>query len=178
MKVWNRRRKDGWGDIEAGGGASAIRLDSPAAEPAQATRAEADPMIDLRDQVGWAARVDPDPARAAELREQLRARSARREAQRELMRLRARHWSGERVIEEGRLPIEWWEHPEADPYAVLELMPGAPLAEVAAARRRIASRCHPDLLAARHDPEAQLAQRRMVAANAAYDRIRRAVNAF
>ena len=44
---------------------------------------------------------------------------------------------GERVLEEGRTPMEWWEHPEADPFAVLGLLPGASLDEAAAARRRV-----------------------------------------
>ena len=94
---------------------------------------------------------------------------------RDLHRLRERHWSPERIIEEGRIGIDFWEHHEADPYAVLSLMPGASLEEAAAARRRIAQQCHPDRL----DDEADRdeAMRRMVAANAAYDRLRRALRA-
>ena len=138
---------------------------------------EPEVVIDLREgsSGGWAARVDPDPVRAAELAERFRARAARAEAQRELLRLRARHWSGSRLIEEGRIDeLEWWEHAEADPYAVLGLMPGAKLEDAAAARRRIAQRCHPDrAVESGEDPE--LAIRRMVAANAAYDRLRRAL---
>ena len=41
------------------------------------------------------------------------------------------------------------------------------------ARRRIARECHPDRLA--DNPKADQAIRRMVAANAAYDRLRRAL---
>lgn len=122
----------------------------------------------------WAPEVEVDPARAAELAERFRSRAARLEAQRDLMRLRERHWSGERIIEEARKPDEWWEHPEADPFAVLGLLPGAPLSDAAHARRRVAMECHPDRLADGEDPD--LALRRMIAANAAYDRLRRAMH--
>jgi DnaJ-class molecular chaperone len=116
-----------------------------------------------------------DPVRAAELAERFRARKARAEAQRDLQRLRTRHWSGERIVEEGRTEIEWWEHPEADPYAVLGLLPGASMEEAAAARRSIANDCHPDRLEhGSGDPDVAL--RRMVATNAAYDRLRRALH--
>lgn len=135
--------------------------------------AAADP-IDLRadqpsppDVVGLAA--------AAELQALFRARAARAEAERDLIRLRARHWSGERLIEESRIEAAWWEHPDADPYAVLGLMPGAPIEAAAAARRRIATRCHPDRVSLDR-PERERALRRMVAANAAYDRLRRALH--
>jgi DnaJ-class molecular chaperone len=94
---------------------------------------------------------------------------------RDLHRLRERHWSPERIIEEGRIGIDFWEHHEADPYAVLSLMPGASLEEAAAARRRIAQQCHPDRLDDEGDRDE--AMRRMVAANAAYDRLRRALRA-
>jgi DnaJ-class molecular chaperone len=102
-----------------------------------------------------------------------RAAAERAEAQRDLARLRERYWSGERIIEESKLEIAWWEHPDADPYAVLELLPGASMTEIAAARRAIARRCHPDVTGQRHATE--LAMRRMVAANAAFDRLRRAL---
>lgn len=119
--------------------------------------------------------LQPDAERAAEMAERFRARRARLEAERDLKRLRDRHWSGERLIEEGRIvEKEWWEHPEADPFAVLGLLPGAPLSEAAIARRRVAMECHPDRLPDGADPD--LAMRRMVAANAAYDRLRRAMN--
>lgn len=131
-------------------------------------------VIDLRENVGWAARAEPDPARTAELAERFRARAARAEAQRELQRLRTRHWSGERILEEGRIEVAWWEHPEADPYAVLGILPGARLDEAAAARRRIAQECHPDRQA-QTDVDPDVAMRRMVAANSAYDRLRRAL---
>ncbi|MGK2949234.1 MAG: hypothetical protein ACSLFP_11710 [Acidimicrobiales bacterium] len=129
-------------------------------------------VIDLTEGLGWVARLG-DPAHVAQLREGHRERAARREAQRDLERLRARHWSGERVIEEGRVDLDWWAHPEADPYAVLGLLPGVPLEDAAAARRRIAQACHPDRL--REGDDTEEAQLRMVAANAAYDRLRRAL---
>lgn len=131
-------------------------------------------FIDRTDRTGWTARIEPDPVRAAELAARFRARAARSEAQRDLRRLRARHWSGERLVEEARAEREWWEHPEADPYAVLGLLPGARLEEVSSARRRIAQQCHPDRIAPETDPD--MALRRMVAANAAYDRLRRALH--
>ena len=118
------------------------------------------------------AQPEPDPIRAAELAAFRRACEARDEAIRDLRRLRARHWSGERLLEESMAPTEWWEHPDADPYAVLGLLPGARLEDASAARRRIALQCHPDRLG-RANPE--MALRRMVAANAAYDRLRRAL---
>jgi hypothetical protein len=130
-----------------------------------------DHVIDLRE-VPWAERA-ASASTEAELREALRARRERKEAQRDLQRLRARHWSPDRVIEEGRLEIDFWEHHEADPYAVLSLMPGASLEEAAAARRRIAQQCHPDRIG--EDGDVDEAMRRMIAANAAYDRLRRAL---
>lgn len=133
-----------------------------------------DRTIDLTDGSSWSAGTAPDPARAAELAERFRARAARLQAQRDLQRLRARHWSGERVLEEGRTNIEWWEHPDADPYAVLGLLPGATLGDASAARRRIAQACHPDRTGTEcTDDEAM---RRMIAANSAYDRLRRALH--
>jgi hypothetical protein len=125
-------------------------------------------------EAGRAAQAEEDARRAAELAERFRARRARAEAEAELRRLRRRHWSGERVLEEGRITVGWWEHPDADPYAVLGLLPGASLQEASAARRRIAAACHPD----RVDPDTvdgDEALRRMVAANAAYERLRRAL---
>ena len=127
--------------------------------------------IDLLDH-GWTER-SATSTRMTALHEELRSRRAREEAERDLMRLRERHWSGERVVEEGRLGINFWEHHEADPYAVLSLLPGASLDEAAAARRRIAQECHPDRLV--DDQDADDALRRIVAANAAYDRLRRAL---
>jgi hypothetical protein len=128
-------------------------------------------VIDLRE-TPWSERAATS-ATEAELREALRARRARREAGQDLQRLRARHWSPDRVIEEGRIGIDFWEHHEADPYAVLSLLPGASLEEAAAARRRIAQQCHPDRLG--EDADADEALRRMIAANAAFDRLRRAL---
>lgn len=121
-----------------------------------------------------------DPAMAERMTEARRRREARREAEAELLRLRSRHWSGERLIEEGRpLPggrpeLEWWEHPDADPYAVLGIIPGATLEEASHARRRIASANHPDRVGGDDDVAAE-GTRRMVAANAAYDRLKRAL---
>lgn len=167
---------DGLGhDNHTGGG-------TPGARPKASSRRErplkAEPdaptVTDLRNEGGWAARVEPDAVRAAEMAARFRARAARLEAQRELQRLRDRHWSGQRLIEEGRTEIQWWEHPEADPYAVLGLIPGARIEDASAARRKIAQTCHPDRLAEEADPD--LALRRMVAANAAYDRLRRALH--
>ena len=131
---------------------------------------EPDIVIDLRDGA-WSERVTS--GRSAALYEELRSRRAREEAMRDLRRLRVRHWSPDRIIEEGRIGIDFWEHPEADPYAVLSLMPGATIEEAAAARRRIAQQCHPDRLTDADDTDDAL--RRMVAANAAYDRLRRAL---
>jgi DnaJ-domain-containing protein 1 len=138
-----------------------------APDPAGAT----EDVVDLRDDsADEATLVD-----AAELQALFRARAARAEAERELMRLRARHWSGERLIEEGCIEAEWWEHPDADPYAVLGLLPGSRIEAAAAARRQVALRCHPDK-ADLHGAEQELALRRLVAANAAYDRLRRALH--
>jgi hypothetical protein len=141
--------------------------------PTSATgrRSEVNRTIDLGGH-GWTERLATS-TRMAALHEELRTRRAREEAERELTRLRERHWSGERVVEEGRLGMDYWEHHEADPYAVLSLLPGASLDDAAAARRRIAQECHPDRLV--DDHHADDALRRMVAANAAYDRLRRAL---
>jgi hypothetical protein len=139
----------------------------------------AEPVAEPDEQVldldsGWAPAPDAEELTAEELAARFRARAARAEAERDLIRLRQRHWSGERIIEEGQREIEWWEHPEADPYAVLGLIPGATIEEVSAARRKVAQRCHPDQLGP--DADYDDAVRRMVAANSAYDRIRRALH--
>jgi hypothetical protein len=147
---------------------------SGSAGPSSGGRDDGPALIDLTVRGSWAARIEPDPVRVAELRERFRARAAQAEAQRELRRLRARHWSGERIVEEGRTTIEWWGHPDADPYAVLGLLPGARIEDAATARRRIAQECHPDRIAP--DADGDMALRRMVAANAAYDRLRRALH--
>jgi len=130
-------------------------------------------VIDVTDRPAE-TRSDADAARAEELAARFRARRERREAEAELRRLRSRHWSGERLVEEACQPLEWWEHPDADPYAVLGILPGARLEEAAAARRRIAQRCHPDRTGD-HDPSDDEPLRRMIAANGAYERIRRAL---
>ncbi|MFZ6004639.1 MAG: J domain-containing protein [Actinomycetota bacterium] len=153
-------------------GASPGRREPPAG--GEATTCPADVIIDLTAGSGWTQRIAGDPVCSAELAERFRVRAARREAQQELLRLRDRHWSAERVLEESRRQIEWWEHPEADPYAVLGLLPGASMDEAAAARRSVAQACHPDRLGPGDDPDD--AVRRMVAANAAYDRLRRALH--
>lgn len=180
MVLWSSRRAAG--RDSAGDGVrptSAVSGRAPGPGGPDGTPTETTELIDLTGRAGWAVRIEPDPVRAAELAERFRARAARAEAQRELERLRARHWSGERVLEEGRTEIEWWEHAEADPYAVLGLLPGARIEDAAAARRRIAQSCHPDRVEqAGEDGEATdpvVAMRRMIAANAAYDRLRRAL---
>jgi len=149
----------------------------PRAATHEAEAPPGDTIVDLTDEATEAdrrAKAEEDARRAAELTERFRARRARAEAEAELRRLRRRHWSGERIIEEGRVTIEWWEHPDADPYAVLGLLPGASLQQASSARRRIAYACHPD----RVDPDSvqgDEALRRMVAANGAYERLRRAL---
>lgn len=182
MVLWSSRRAAGRGS--AGDGvrpASAVSGRAPGRGAPDGTPTESTTeLIDLTERAGWAVRIEPDPVRAAELAERFRARAARVEAQRELERLRARHWSGERVLEEGRTEIEWWEHPDADPYAILGLLPGARIEDAAAARRRIAQSCHPDRVELTGEDgratDPVEAMRRMVAANAAYDRLRRALH--
>lgn len=113
--------------------------------------------------------VDESALRAQMVRRE--AAMARAEAQRELEELRARHWSAERVLEEGRLGLEWWEHPAADPHAVLGLLPGDSLGDATRARRALAREVHPDTAArgeATRGPQ-------MAAVNVAYDRLRRAL---
>lgn len=129
-------------------------------------------VIDLRVPPGPPVPLDEE-AIAARM-EALRRRSEKREAEQELLRLRARHWAGARLIEEGCRDLEWWEHPEADPYAVLGLLPGAALDDASAARRAIAQRCHPDRFVG-PDEERDQALRRLIAANSAYERLRRAL---
>lgn len=169
MGWWNRRRSRDDGAERPPAAAS------PAASPRQAA-SPAGPraVADLTEEAGWTQRIERDPERVFELFERRRARKAQAEAQRDLRRLRARHWSGERLIEEGRTVMEWWEHPEADPYAVLGVLPGDSLEAAAAARRCIALACHPDRVGG-GDESPDAALRRMIAANAAYDRLRRAL---
>jgi hypothetical protein len=132
-------------------------------------------VIDLSDHVGSSAtereQTPEDRARVDAYIERRRTELRKREAERELAQLRARHWSADRVIEESRLDMDFWAHDLADPFAVLGLLPGATLEEAAAARKRIARECHPDLTKDM-DPAATV---RMRAANAAYERIRRAI---
>lgn len=153
-----------WGRRERG----ASREERSAPDPA---RSEPD-VIDLRRPV---RPVEPlDEAAIAARMAELRRRSEKREAEQELLRLRRRHWTGERLIEEGCRELEWWEHPDADPHAVLSLLPGATLEEASTARRAIALRCHPDRFDG-SDEERDEALRRLVAANSAYERLRRAL---
>jgi hypothetical protein len=142
--------------------------------------ATAEPVIDLRDSipVPQARRLSgpflPDNRSAeiyAALVERRRAEVARAEAQRELEDLRRRHWSADRVFEESRLGVDWWEHPLADPHAVLGLVPGDSYADATAARRAIAKAVHPDVAAG----DEATAEQQMVAVNAAYERMRRAL---
>jgi DnaJ domain len=163
IRLGSRRARRGSRQAERRADPSASAAGTPPAP-------EADHVIDLRD-TGSTARIAAAPM--MDLGEELRARRARDEALADLRRLRTRHWSPERIIEEGRIGIDFWEHHEADPYAVLSLLPGATLEEVAAARRRIAQQCHPDRLG--EDADQEDARRRMAAANAAYDRLRRAL---
>jgi hypothetical protein len=158
IRWWRRRARRAAGEEAA----TASRAD---------TAVEDDVTTDLRDRIA-AIHVTASP-RSAAGSEADRERRARVDAVHDLRRLRARHWSGERVIEEARLGVDFWEHDEADPYAVLSLLPGATLEEAAAARRRIAQECHPDRLPEGVDPSEAI--RRMTAANAAYDRLRRAL---
>ena len=133
-------------------------------------------VIDLTDHVIGTAPGTTSPEEQAALDEFIarrRAEQQRREAEAELARLRRRHWTGESMIEEGAKGIEFWEHWEADPYAVLGILPGASLDEAAAARKRIAMECHPDRDAAGVLPPD--AARRMSSANAAYERLRQAL---
>lgn len=73
------------------------------------------------------------------------------------------------MLEESRLGIDWWDHPQADPHAVLGLLPGDTLDQAAGARRAIAKGVHPDI---NDDPDSGV--RQMAAVNSAYERIRRA----
>ena len=125
-------------------------------------------VIDLTDHV-----VDRPVETVDDFIERRRAEQRRRDAEQELARLRARHWTGERVIEEANRGMDFWEHDDADPYAVLGLFPGATLEEAAAARKRIAIECHPDRSAAGVLPPD--AARRMSSANLAYERLRQAL---
>lgn len=136
-----------------------------------------DEVIDLRDTPGLEEDIEatvPDPEAIARLRMEAEMRAA----QTELHARRRWHWSGERIVHEGRRDIEWWEDSFADPYAILDLLPGATWAEINTARRRIARECHPDALIGRDEGEIlpeDVRIRRMAAANDAYERLRRAV---
>lgn len=135
--------------------------------------------IDLRETFGEAQPSAPSRAMAplpaeaeAKLVARRRAEIERLEAQGELQLLRQRHWSPERVFEESHLGIDWWQHPDADPHAMLAVLPGDPLDQAKRNRRAIARGVHPD----RPDVEdPALAQEQMAAVNAAYDRLKRAL---
>jgi hypothetical protein len=130
-------------------------------------------VVDLRDEVTWGLPALPDQqALHARLAARRRAELTRAEAQRELTDLRQRHWSAERIYEESRLGVEWWDHPKADPHAVLGLLPGDGLDDATRARRTIAWTVHPDVVA---DDDGDRGVRQMVAVNGAFDRMRRAL---
>lgn len=173
MKIWRKRQTIGQRSSPAASSRPSARTGRGGAPRAQGS-ADAGSVIDLRDDIGWAASVEVNPARRAELAALHRERKAKAEAAADLRRLRARHWSGERLVEESRYDAEWWEHAEADPYAVLGLLPGASLEDAASARRRVAKQCHPDAAYLCEDDH-EAARQRMIAANSAYDRIRRAL---
>lgn len=65
---------------------------------------------------------------------------------------------------------------ERDPYDVLGVDPGAPMAEVRAAWRKLVRSSHPDQMIARGVPEEalKLAERRMIAINRAWEEIQEA----
>lgn len=157
-----------------------IRRSSRATRPAHAA-ASRDTSREAADVEGHAAEdlltafpglADPSLEELAARQRRLRERS---EAVHELKTLRKRYWSGERLLEESRDPRPWWSHPDADPYAVLDLQPGASLAEASRQRRRIALECHPDLHGETAEAESRRdAAARMKAANVAYERLRRA----
>lgn len=135
--------------------------------------------IDLRETMAIAQPPAPPSAVAplsadaqAKLVARRRAEVERLEAQRELQLLRRRHWSAQRVFEESHLGIDWWEHPDADPHAMLAVLPGDSLDQAKRNRRAIARGVHPDS-ADVEDPA--LAQAQMAAVNAAYDRLKRAL---
>jgi hypothetical protein len=129
-------------------------------------------VIDLRDATAAFIPDDAQEARIAAWASRLDRERTRKQAEQELDALRQRHWSGERVLEEARSGLEWWELPDADPYAVLGILPGASLTDAAAARRDIARHCHPDL-GPGTGTAGDEAARRMRAANAAYARLRK-----
>lgn len=135
--------------------------------------------IDLRETIGDAPPSAPSQAMAplsadaeGKLVARRRAELERLEAQRQLQLLRQRHWSAERVFEESHLGIDWWQHPDADPHAMLAVLPGDPLDLAKRNRRAIARGVHPD---SSEIDDPALAQEQMAAVNAAYDRLKRAL---
>jgi hypothetical protein len=134
---------------------------------------QAEALIDLRDQVECGLPALPEQqALRARLAARRQAELTRAEAQRELAELRQRHWSADRIYEESRLGIEWWEHPKADPHAVLGLLPGDGLDDATRARRALARTVHPDVVA---DEDGDRGYLQMAAVNGAFDRMRRAL---
>ena len=140
-------------------------------------RRDDEEVIDLRTTPGLDG--EPAPAPDPEVIARIRREADIRAARAELRARRQWHWSGEKVLQDGCRDREWWEDPFADPYAILDLLPGASWREISAARRRIARECHPDALVGKDDGELTEEQRirRMAAANDAYERLRRAIKA-
>lgn len=145
----------------------------PADPPAPG--ADGDPGAGFGPEHSWWAereRVRGVPLDMARLRRRAQldfeAARARAEAR------RREYWSAERLLamsaqaEAGR---EAWDDPEADPYAMLGLFPGATLADAAAARRRLAKCWHPDRVAG-DVIDLAAAEQRMAAVNRAYDELR------
>lgn len=75
-----------------------------------------------------------------------------------------------------RIRAQFVPDAERDPYDVLHVSPDAPLDEIRAAWRREVRDCHPDRMMARGVPmeAVKLAERRLIAINAAWEQISRA----
>ena len=75
-----------------------------------------------------------------------------------------------------RIRAQFVPDAERDPYDVLHVAPDAPMEEVRAAWRREVRNCHPDKMMARGVPEeaVKLAERRLIAINAAWEQINKA----
>jgi DnaJ-domain-containing protein 1 len=138
-------------------------------------------VIDLRDQAGnpfgeehawWAERPVVRGVPADPVARRRREQAEREAAEREAAERTRRYWSGERLIAAGRAGAHWWAAPDADPYAVLGVLPGATLADISAARRRLAKAHHPDLVELSGAAACEAAER-MAAVNRAYQELRR-----